>query len=135
LIEELTAVPEEGKVYAGNIAKITDFGAFVRIMPGIDGLLHVSEMAYSRVEHPSDLFEEGDEVEVKVLEVDERSGKVRLSRRPLLEKPEGWDEEQERRRKERAERGDRGRGRGDRGRGRGDRGRGRRDGGRERRPS
>ena len=98
------------KVYLGNVRKVTDFGAFVRIMPGIDGLLHVSEIAWQRVEHPSDMLQEGDELEVKVLEVDERNGKVRLSRRVLLDKPEGWVERPKR------ERSDRGRGRGDRNR-------------------
>ena len=77
MIEDLIAVPEVDKVYLGNVRKVTDFGAFVRIMPGIDGLLHVSEIAWQRVEHPSDMLQEGDELEVKVLEVDERNGKVR----------------------------------------------------------
>ena len=76
MIEDLIAVPEVDKVYLGNVRKVTDFGAFVRIMPGIDGLLHVSEIAWQRVEHPSDMLQEGDELEVKVLEVDERNGKV-----------------------------------------------------------
>jgi polyribonucleotide nucleotidyltransferase len=132
MIEQLIAVPEVDKVYMGNVRKITDFGAFVRIMPGIDGLLHVSELAWKRVDHPSDFLQEGDELEVKVLEVDERNGRVRLSRRVLLEKPEGWEERPPRRDRDGGRDGGRG-GRGGRDGGRGGRdrgGRGGRDGGR-----
>jgi polyribonucleotide nucleotidyltransferase len=106
MIEDLIAVPEVGKTYLGNVRKVLDFGAFVRIMPGVDGLLHVSEIAWQRVDHPSDMLQEGDELEVKVLEVDERSGKVRLSRRVLLDKPEGFVERPPRERSDRG--GDRG---------------------------
>ena len=119
MIEDLIAVPEVDKVYLGNVRKVTDFGAFVRIMPGIDGLLHVSEIAWQRVEHPSDMLQEGDELEVKVLEVDERNGKVRLSRRVLLDKPEGWEERPRRERKDDGGRGGRGGRDRDRNRGRG----------------
>ncbi len=122
IIDGLVAEPEVGKVYKGTIKRIVDFGAFVEILPNNEALLHVSEIAYERVEHPSDVFEEGDEIEVKCISV-ERDGKTRLSRKALLEPPEGYEPPPPRE----SRGGDRDRGRGgDRGRGRGgDRGRGR----------
>ncbi len=83
-IEEITAEPEVNKIYTGTVAKIMDFGAFVTIMPGRDGLVHVSEISEERVENVSDYFVEGEEVKVKVLEVD-RQGKVRLTMKGLEE--------------------------------------------------
>ena len=83
IIEELTASPELNKTYLGKVQRITDFGAFVEILPGIDGLLHVSEIAHYRVEEVRDELNEGDQVLVKVITVDP-SGKVRLSRKALL---------------------------------------------------
>ena len=83
IIEELTASPELNKTYLGKVQRITDFGAFVEILPGIDGLLHVSEIAHHRVKDVRDELEEGDQVMVKVINVDP-SGKVRLSRKALL---------------------------------------------------
>jgi len=77
-IEEITAEPEVNKIYTGTVANIMDFGAFVTIMPGRDGLVHVSEISEERVENVSDYFVEGEEVKVKVLEVD-RQGKIRLT--------------------------------------------------------
>ncbi len=88
IIKGLTAEPEVGATYKGPVQRITDFGAFVELMPGTDGLLHISEMAHTRVEKVSDVMKEGDIIEVKVLSVD-REGKVRLSRRELLPLPEG----------------------------------------------
>jgi polyribonucleotide nucleotidyltransferase len=79
----ITAEAEVGKVYTGRVRKIVDFGAFVEIMPGTDGLLHISQIAKERIRNVSDVLKEGDEVRVKVLEVD-RSGKIRLSRREVL---------------------------------------------------
>ena len=86
IIEELTASPELNKTYLGKVQRITDFGAFVEILPGIDGLLHVSEIAHYRVGDVRDELQEGDQVLVKVINVDP-SGKVRLSRKALLPVP------------------------------------------------
>ena len=81
-IEEITAVPEVNKIYTGKVANIMDFGAFVTIMPGTDGLVHISEIAEERVEKVTDHVKEGEEVKVKVLEVD-RQGKIRLTMKGL----------------------------------------------------
>ena len=88
IIEELTATPELDKTYLGKVQRITDFGAFVEVLPGLDGLLHISEIAHYRVKEVRDELQEGEEVLVKVINVDP-SGKVRLSRKALLDKPEG----------------------------------------------
>ncbi len=88
IIRGLTAEPEVGAVYKGPVKRITDFGAFIEILPNTDGLVHISELAHTRVERVEDVLKEGDVVEVKVLSVD-REGKVRLSRRELLPLPEG----------------------------------------------
>ena len=77
-INALTEEPEINKVYVGKVANIVDFGAFVNIMPGRDGLVHISEISEERVESVSDYFVEGEEVKVKVLEID-RQGKIRLT--------------------------------------------------------
>jgi polyribonucleotide nucleotidyltransferase len=82
-IKELTAEPEVGAVYQGVVKTIKDFGAFVEIMPGTDGLVHISELDKSRVGKVTDIVQEGDEIEVKVLEIDSR-GRIRLSRKALL---------------------------------------------------
>ena len=87
IIQELTATPELNKSYLGKVQRITDFGAFVEIMPGIDGLLHVSEIAKHRVNDVRDEMKEGDQLMVKVINIDP-SGKVRLSRKALLEGPD-----------------------------------------------
>jgi polyribonucleotide nucleotidyltransferase len=84
IIRELTAEPEVGQVYLGKVKKIMDFGAFVEILPGTDGLVHISELAHYRVKSVTDILKEGDEVMVKVLEAD-RQGKIRLSRKALIE--------------------------------------------------
>lgn len=83
MIEAIVAEPEVGKIYRGKVRKIMDFGAFVEIMPGTDGLLHISQIAPERIQRVTDVLQEGDEVEVKVLEID-RSGKIRLSRKEAL---------------------------------------------------
>jgi polyribonucleotide nucleotidyltransferase len=88
IIKGLTAEPEVGQIYKGPVQRVTDFGAFVELLPGTDGLLHISEMAHTRVDNVTDVMKEGDIVEVKVLSV-ERDGKVRLTRRELLPFPEG----------------------------------------------
>ena len=90
IIEELTASPELNKTYLGKVQRITDFGAFVEILPGVDGLLHVSEIAHYRVGDVRDELQEGDQALVKVINVDP-SGKVRLSRKALLPVPADGD--------------------------------------------
>ncbi len=87
IIQELTATPEVGKTYMGTVQRIADFGAFIEIMPGVDGLLHVSEIALHRVKDVRDELKEGEQLLVKVLTVDP-SGKVRLSRKALLQEEE-----------------------------------------------
>jgi polyribonucleotide nucleotidyltransferase len=84
IIQELTQTPELNKVYMGKVQRITDFGAFVEIMPGTDGLLHVSEIANHRVKDVRDELKEGEQVMVKVINIDP-SGKIRLSRKALLQ--------------------------------------------------
>jgi polyribonucleotide nucleotidyltransferase len=117
-ITEITAEAEVGKVYEGPVTKILDFGALINILPGKDGLLHISQIAHQRVEKVEDFLKEGQVVKVKVLETDEK-GRIKLSMKALLERPEGMEDEPrfERPRRERDDRGDRGerRERGDRG--------------------
>jgi polyribonucleotide nucleotidyltransferase len=103
-INGITAVPEVGTTYKGKIVSILEFGAFVEILPGKEGLLHVSEIDWKKTEKVEDVLNIGDEVEVKLLEIDAKSGKMRLSRKALLEKPEGYVEPE---RKPRGDRGDR----------------------------
>src|ERR671936_792463 len=83
IIQELTATPELNKSYMGKVQRITDFGAFVEIMPGTDGLLHVSEIAHHRVRDVRDELREGEQVMVKVINI-APTGKIRLSRKALL---------------------------------------------------
>ena len=113
-ITEITAEAEVGKIYEGAITKILDFGALVNILPGKDGLLHISQIAHERVEAVTDFLKEGQVVKVKVLETDEK-GRIKLSMKALLDRPEGMAEERSERppRREYSDRGDRG-GRGDR---------------------
>jgi polyribonucleotide nucleotidyltransferase len=83
MIEKLTAEAEVGGLYLGKVRKITDFGAFVEILPGTDGLIHISQLDHKRVQKVRDVLNEGDEVLVKVLEID-RDGRIRLSRKAAL---------------------------------------------------
>ena len=129
-IKMIVEKPEAGKVYLGRVTSVMDFGAFVEILPNKEGLLHVSEIDYKRVENVEDHFHVGDEIEVKLIEF-ERGGKLRLSMKALQTPPEGWVEPVRRPRPERRpddrrpprRDGDRRDSRG--GRDRGDRGRGR----------
>jgi len=105
-IGEITAEAEIGKVYEGPVTKILDFGALINILPGKDGLLHISQIAHQRVERVEDFLKEGQVVKVKVLETDEK-GRIKLSLKALLDKPEGYVEE-ERPRRDFGDRGDRG---------------------------
>ncbi len=124
-IKAITTVPEVGETYHGKVVSILEFGAFVEILPGKEGLLHISELDYKKVDKVEDVLQVGDEVDVKLLEIDQKTGKMRLSRRALLPAPEGWVEHE---RKPRLNGGSNGGGRGGRDRG-GARGRGpRRDG-------
>jgi len=91
IIMELTATAELNKTYMGKVQRITDFGAFVEIIPGTDGLLHVSEIARHRVQNVRDEIQEGEQVLVKVISIDP-SGKIRLSRKALLAEEEGGSE-------------------------------------------
>jgi polyribonucleotide nucleotidyltransferase len=113
-ITEITAEVEVGKIYEGPITKILDFGALVNLLPGKDGLLHISQIAHERVERVQDYLSEGQVVRVKVLETDDK-GRVKLSMKALLDRPEGMPEEQPRERRERSDRPPRGEYRGDRG--------------------
>jgi polyribonucleotide nucleotidyltransferase len=88
IIQELTATPELNKTYMGKVQRITDFGAFVEIMPGTDGLLHVSEIANHRVKDVRDELKEGEQLLVKVINIDP-TGKIRLSRKALLQEEAG----------------------------------------------
>jgi len=103
-IKAITTVPEVGEVYTGKVVSILEFGAFVEILPGKEGLLHISELDWKKVDKVEDVVKVGEEVTVKLLEVDERSGKLRLSRKALIEKPEGYVEPE---RKPRPSNGDR----------------------------
>ncbi|WP_016777504.1 polyribonucleotide nucleotidyltransferase [Anaerophaga thermohalophila] len=87
-IQAIVAVPEIGKIYSGKVKSIVPFGAFVEILPGKDGLLHISEIEWRRLEKVEDVLKEGQMVDVKLIDVDERSGKLKLSRKVLLPKPE-----------------------------------------------
>ncbi|MDR0558921.1 MAG: polyribonucleotide nucleotidyltransferase [Prevotellaceae bacterium] len=87
--------PEPGTIYKGKVKALHSYGAFVEILPGKDGLLHVSEVDWKRIDRIEDVLKEGDEIDVKLLEVDEKTGKLRLSRRVLLPKPENYVEQQE----------------------------------------
>ena len=105
-IEGICAVPEVGATYHGKVVSILDFGAFVEILPGKEGLLHVSEIAWNKTENVADVLKVGDEVDVKLLEIDEKTGKMRLSMRALTEKPEGYVEPERRPRGPRDDRRD-----------------------------
>jgi len=83
MVKWLTEDAEVGKIYKGTVKKIVDFGAFVEILPGTEGLLHISQISKERVNKVTDVLREGDEVMVKVLEMD-KQGKIRLSRKEAL---------------------------------------------------
>jgi polyribonucleotide nucleotidyltransferase len=121
-IEQITAEVEVGKVYEGPVTKILDFGALINLLPGKDGLLHISQIAHERVEKVTDYLSEGQVVRVKVLETDDK-GRVKLSMKALTDRPEGMPEREPREpRGDRPPREDRGGYRGDRGDRGGDRG-------------
>ncbi|MCM1406379.1 MAG: polyribonucleotide nucleotidyltransferase [[Clostridium] fimetarium] len=106
MINAIVELPEEGKVYTGRVQTIQDFGAFVQFMPNRDGLLHISEISWDRLpDMEASGIKEGDELTVKLIEIDKKTGKYRLSLRALQEKPEGWVEPAERPRRPRREDG------------------------------
>ncbi|MBW2432876.1 MAG: polyribonucleotide nucleotidyltransferase [Deltaproteobacteria bacterium] len=88
MVEDLTREPEVGAVYEGTVVKVTDFGAFVQILPGTDGLVHISQLANRRITKVTDVVKEGDSLKVKVLEIS-RDGKIRLSHKAILEEKHG----------------------------------------------
>jgi polyribonucleotide nucleotidyltransferase len=88
IIKGIVAVPEIGEVYEGKVKSIVEFGAFIEILPGKDGLLHISEISWDRIAKMDGIFKEGEIVKVKLVEVDKKTGKLRLSRKALLPKPE-----------------------------------------------
>ncbi len=87
-IRAITAVPEIGEIYEGKVKNITSFGAFVEILPGKDGLLHISEIDWKRVENVESVLKVGDKIEVKLIDIDRKTGKLKLSRKILLKKPD-----------------------------------------------
>lgn len=115
MIKAIVAVPEVGETYHGTVKNIMDFGAFVEFMPGKDGLLHISEITWERLNTMEGVFKEGDKIDVKLIEVDKKTGKFRLSRKALLPKPEGYVEPAPRERREGGDRGPRRENRDDRG--------------------
>ena len=125
-VEALTATVQVGKIYQGTVNSIREFGAFLEILPGRDGLCHVSEISSGYIDNVADLIRVGDEFAVQVIEVDDH-GRIKLSRRRALEELGEEDPLAEQIQKMSEGRGERGEGRGERGEGRGDRGEGRGD--------
>ncbi|MFR9620674.1 MAG: polyribonucleotide nucleotidyltransferase [Rikenellaceae bacterium] len=104
-VKSIVAIPEVGEVYNGTVKSIVAFGAFVEIMPGKDALLHISEIDYKRIETMDEAgIKEGDKIEVKLIGVDAKTGKLKLSRKALLPKPEGWVERERKPREDRPRR-------------------------------
>jgi len=91
-IKAIIALPEVGEIYKGTVKSVVSFGAFVEILPGKEGLLHVSEMDWKHVGSPHDVVKVGDKIDVKLLGIDEKTGKLKLSRKAVLPKPEGYSE-------------------------------------------
>ena len=105
-IKAIVAIPEVGEVYEGTVRSIMPYGCFVEILPGKDGLLHISEIDWKRLETVEEAgIKEGDKIKVKLLEIDPKTGKYKLSRRVLLEKPEGYVERERRPRRDGERRG------------------------------
>ena len=97
-IRAIVAIPEVGEVYDAKVMSIMPYGCFVEFMPGKEGLLHISEISWKRLETVEEAgLKEGDHIQVKLLEIDESTCKFRLSHRVLEEKPEGWEERPARR--------------------------------------
>ena len=107
-IKAIVAIPEVGEIYEGTVRSIMPYGCFVEILPGKDGLLHISEIDWKRLETVEEAgIKEGDKIRVKLLDIDPKTGKYKLSRRVLIDKPEGYREPQRRPRGERRPHNDR----------------------------
>lgn len=107
-IKAIVALPEVSEVYAGTVKSVMPYGCFVEILPGKEGLLHISEIAWKRLESVEEAgIKEGDKIKVKLLEIDPKTGKYKLSHRVLVEKPEGYVERERRPRPDRRPRGER----------------------------
>lgn len=106
-IKAIVAVPEVGEVYEGEVRSIMPFGAFIEFMPGKQGLLHISEVSWSRIDTLEGVLKEGDRVKIKLVGTDPKTGKLRLSRKVLMDKPEGYVEPERRDRPPRSGRNDR----------------------------
>ena len=101
MIKAIVAVPEVGEVYKGKVRSIMPYGAFVEFLPGKDGLLHISEIDWKRLETVEEAgIKEGDDIDVKLLDIDPKTGKFKLSHKVLIPKPEGYTERPERPRRE-----------------------------------
>ena len=93
-VRSLSFTPTVGEVYHGKVKSIQSYGAFVEIAPGKDGLLHISEIEWRRLQSVEEVLKEGDHVDVKLIDIDSRSGKLKLSRKVLLKKPEKQEKPQ-----------------------------------------
>jgi polyribonucleotide nucleotidyltransferase len=111
-IKNIIAIPEIGKTYHGKVKSVIPFGAIVEILPGKEGLLHISEIEWRRIQDVEEVLKVGDDVDVKLLEVDGKTGKLKLSRKQLLPKPEGYVERERSHGGRGSDRGGRGDGRG-----------------------
>ncbi|HMZ47225.1 MAG TPA: S1 RNA-binding domain-containing protein, partial [Chitinophagaceae bacterium] len=94
-VKGIVAVPQVGEVYDATVKSIKEFGAFVEFLPKKEGLLHISEISWKRLESMDGIFKEGDKVKVKLLEIDQRTGKFKLSRKALMPRPERQDKPQQ----------------------------------------
>lgn len=94
-IKGIVAIPEVGEIYEGKVKNVASYGAFIEILPGKDGLLHISEIDWKRIENVSDIMTEGDKIQVKLIGVDPKTGKLKLSRKVLLPKPEKTESEEQ----------------------------------------
>lgn len=106
-IKGIVAVPEIGETYEGVVKSVVAFGAFIEFLPGKQGLLHISEVSWKRLETLDGVLAEGDKVKIKLVGTDPKTGKLRLSRKVLMEKPEGYVEPEKRERRDNAEKGPR----------------------------
>ena len=107
-IKGIVLVPEIGAEYEGTVKSIMPFGAFVEFLPGKQGLLHISEVSWKRLDSLDGVLKEGDKIKIKLVGTDPKTGKLRLSRKVLMEKPEGYVEPEKRERSDRGDRNDRG---------------------------
>lgn len=107
-IESIAFTPQVGDVYDAKVVSIMPYGVFVEFRGGRSGLLHVSEMSYSRIDNVEEVFQVGDPVKVKLIDIDQKTGKLRLSRKALMPKPEGASDNDNRREDRRGDRGERG---------------------------